>query len=902
MLEIVGVVSTVATRALENGVVVRVCMARRAHVVRVAMARRERRVLRVIERRSRPGCRVVAALACRWEELLLRRVSRVRRVVVVGLVAANAGDGQGCVIPVDVAVGAYPRRYRMRTGQRERRSVVIKGGIRPHRRVVTQFARGREARRRVGRTRRAGVILLMARIAQRAVQSVVVVDVAVGTLPRRHGVRARQLKTSGGVVKLCISPEHGVVAGFARGREARCNVIHRRGRVVVISLMARYARRAGQVVVVVDVTIGTLPRRGRVRPGQREPCAVVVEGRIQPGRGAVTGIASLGEVRRHVIGIRRALIVLQMARDARRAVQGVVVVDVAVRTLARRHRVQACQRESCAVVVERRIQPGRGAVAGLAGLGEVRCDVIRTGRALEILQVAGDARRAVQGVVIVDVAVRALAWRNGVQACQRKAGGGVVKLPVGPQHRVVTLLARRGKTRVRHRRGGIVVVGLMTADAGRAGNAVVVVDVAVHALPRRHRMAARQRKSRFRVVKRRRLPRGSVVARLAGLREPTLHMVGIRRVLEILQMARHASRRRDVVVVVYVTIRALPWRHGVHARQREVHLRVVETGRLPGGRGVARLARLREPARHVVRIGRALKVLQMARHAGGAVQGVVIVDVAVGALSRRHRMHARQNEPCRGVVKLGIAPLHRVMALFASRREAGVRHRCGRAGEILLVTRETQGAGQVVVVVDVAVDALPRRYRVPAGQLESHRRVVELRIQPVIGGVATLTRGGKLGGDVVWIGGLLEVRRVAGIARRRHRLKLAIGRALMTGVAVDGGVRPGQREPVIVLLDLLDRHLPTANRVALFAVRSQLPLVNVRMAVLAALPDAGEHGLYVTLNAGHRLVHAAQRVSCLIVIEFWNRTDRFPPGSGVTVLTRHVQISVRAVRTRLRTS
>ena len=182
------------------------------------------------------------------------------------------------------------------------------------------------------RIRRAGVILLMARVAQGAVQCIVVVDVAVGTQPRRHRMRARQLKTSGGMVEGRISPEHGVVAGFARGREARCNVIHWRGRVVVIGLMARHTRGAGQVVVIVDVAIRTLPRRGRVRPGQREPRAVVVERRVQPGRGAMALVASLGEVCRHVIGGRRALVVLQVTGDARRAVQRVVVVNVAVRT------------------------------------------------------------------------------------------------------------------------------------------------------------------------------------------------------------------------------------------------------------------------------------------------------------------------------------------------------------------------------------------------------------------------------------------------------------------------------------------------------------------------------------------------------------------------------------------
>ena len=129
---------------------------------------------------------------------------------------------------------------------------------------------------------------------------------------------------------------------------------------------------------------------------------------------------------------------------------------------------------------------------------------------------------------------------------------------------------------------------------------------------------------------------------------------------------------------------------------------------------------------------------------------------------------------------------------------------------------------------------------------------------------------------------------MAGIALRRHRLKLAASGSLVARVAVYGGVRPGKREAIVMLLDLVHRYLPASHRVALLAVRSQLPPVNVGMAILAALPDIRKHRFHVALHAGHRLVHAAQRITSLIVIELRNCTDRFPRARRVAVLARSV--------------
>src|SRR5260370_15441005 len=128
---------------------------------------------------------------------------------------------------------------------------------------MTDLAGRGETRRSMRRTVGAGVILLMARIAQNAGQAVVIVDVTICAGSWRYGVRTRQCESGGRVVKSRVTPGHGIVADFARSRETRCRVVHWRRRIVEVLLVARHAGRAGEVVVVVDVAIGALPRRHR---------------------------------------------------------------------------------------------------------------------------------------------------------------------------------------------------------------------------------------------------------------------------------------------------------------------------------------------------------------------------------------------------------------------------------------------------------------------------------------------------------------------------------------------------------------------------------------------------------------------------------------------------------------
>ena len=148
---------------------------------------------------------------------------------------------------------------------------------------------------------------------------------------------------------------------------------------------------------------------------------------------------------------------------------------------------------------------------------------------------------------------------------------------------------------------------------------------------------------------------------------------------------------------------------------------------------------------------------------------------------------------------------------------------------------------------------------------------------------------------MIGIAGALVVRRMAGIAIRRQGLELAGRSTLMAGIAIDRGVRPGEWKAIVMLLHLLNRNHPSPHRVALFAIRAQLPLVNVSVAVLAARPHVRKYLLHVTLRASHRLVHAPQRIPGLIVIELGNGSDRFPGVSGVAVLAGNIQVAVRAV-------
>jgi hypothetical protein len=105
-----------------------------------------------------------------------------------------------------------------------------------------------------------------------------------------------------------------------------------------------------------------------------------------------------------------------------------------------------------------------------------------------------------------------------------------------------------------------------------------------------------------------------------------------------------------------------------------------------------------------------------------------------------------------------------------------------------------------------------------------------------------------------------------------------------------------KRKPVLVLIDLLDRHLPTFHGVALLTAGAELPLVNVSVAVCAFCAHVGEYQLGVALRARHALVHTAQRIAGLVVIELRHIADWFPSAESMAILAGDIQRPMRAAR------
>jgi len=164
--------------------------------------------------------------------------------------------------------------------------------------------------------------------------------------------------------------------------------------------------------------------------------------------------------------------------------------------------------------------------------------------------------------------------------------------------------------------------------------------------------------------------------------------------------------------------------------------------------------------------------------------------------------------------------------------------------------------------------------------------------------VALFATGGKACCGVTGSGSLLVGRSVARVALEGQTLELAHRGAFVAVRALQGSVTTDQREAILVIADSLKSNLPTLDRVAALAVRAHLPVMDISMTVGAASPCIRENRLRVALRAGQILVQASQGKGGPVVIEFGNRTDRFPAELGMAILAGDVQVAVRTARDR----
>ena len=167
---------------------------------------------------------------------------------------------------------------------------------------------------------------------------------------------------------------------------------------------------------------------------------------------------------------------------------------------------------------------------------------------------------------------------------------------------------------------------------------------------------------------------------------------------------------------------------------------------------------------------------------------LVIVEVARRALLGG--VEAQQLEPGGGVVESGAGPIGGCVAGNAGLREAG-RRVVGAGGllEIGQVTSHALARGPREHPVHVTLSA--RHCGMRSGQRERAQAVIERGALPTRSSMTAFAAGGEFARLVIGIRGAIVVRKVAGHALRRCPGEDSIGVTLR---ALDGGVRPGQRE------------------------------------------------------------------------------------------------------------
>lgn len=88
-------------------------------------------------------------------------------------------------------------------------------------------------------------------------------------------------------------------------------------------------------------------------------------------------------------------------------------------------------------------------------------------------------------------------------------------------------------------------------------------------------------------------------------------------------------------------------------------------------------------------------------------------------------------------------------------------------------------------------------------------------------------------------------------------IKLADSANFMARIAIHHRVSADQRKPVLMLIDIVNRHLPAVGIVAKLAFRTIFPTMQISVAVLALVRNIAEVKVGVAIHALHFCVAAA---------------------------------------------
>ena len=193
---------------------------------------------------------------------------------------------------------------------------------------------------------------------------------------------------------------------------------------------------------------------------------------------------------------------------------------------------------------------------------------------------------------------------------------------------------------------------------------------------------AGQRETCLAVIESRICPRSCSVTGGTSGRYSGLHVIRIGGALKIFHVTGGAVCRSAGILSVHVTLGT--GHRDVRTGQRKLGKGVViESRRLPGGRGVAALACLRESSLHVIRVCRLLEIGKVTADASRGCTRELASDMAGGAVQRN--VGAGQGEAGHfQVVELGAGPGVHPVTLFAGSRKTG-RHMIWTRGGLILL-------------------------------------------------------------------------------------------------------------------------------------------------------------------------------------------------------------------------